>query len=141
VLQAAHAVERLDVAVRHLNRRMVIGGDDGGQIAEPLGHDVEHRVVRVEGDVLHQARHLDAGVAPHRAGVGRELAAHDLHEGGLAGAVPADERQALAGLDLQRDVVEQRQVAVGVGDVVERDERHGGDRGGAAIPLAYQLGV
>ena len=45
----------------------------------------------------------------------------DLHQGGLAGAVPADERDALAGLDLQRHVVEQRQVAVGVGDMVERE--------------------
>ena len=32
---------------------------------------------------------------------------------------------ALAGIDLERDLIEQRQMAEGEGDTVERDERHG----------------
>ena len=42
------------------------------------------------------------GCAPHRAAIGRQLAAQDLQQRGLAGAVAADDGDALAGLDLQR---------------------------------------
>ncbi len=119
VLEAPHLVERLEAAVRHLGRRVVIRGHQRGQVAEALRHHVEDRVVRVERHVLHQPRHLHAGVAPHHAAIGRQLAAHDLHQRGLAGAVAADEGKPFARLDLERHVVEQGQVAVGVGDMVE----------------------
>ena len=37
---------------------------------------------------------------------------------------PPDQRDPLARLDLQREIVQQRQMPVGHGDVVENDERH-----------------
>ena len=64
------------------------------------------------------------GLPPHGAAVGRQLAAQDLEQRGLAGAVAADDADALARLDLQAGIVEQRKMAVRDGDVVEGDERH-----------------
>ena len=49
----------------------------------------------------------------------------DLQQRRLAGAVAADDGDPLAGIDLERDLVEQRQVAEGDGDTVERNEGHG----------------
>ena len=131
MLQPAHLVEGVEIAVRHLRRGVVIRGHERRQVAEALGHHVEHRVVRVERHILHQPRHLHAGVTPHDALVGRQLAAHDLHQRGLAAAVAANQGKAFPGLDLQGHVVEQGQVAVGVGDMVEGQQRH-------SSPLAYQ---
>jgi len=121
VLQPAHPLERTGVAVGHLHRGVVVRGDQRAQLAEAFGDDVEHRVVRVERHVLHQPRDPRPRRPPDRAAVGRDLAADDLQQGGLAGAVPADEGDTFTGVDRQRHVVEQRQVPVGMVQVIERD--------------------
>ncbi len=120
VLQPAHPLERRLVAVRDLGRGMVIRGDERAQVAQPFGDDLEHAVVGVERHVLHQPGDAGGRRPPHRAPVGHDLAAHDLQQRRLPGAVPADEGETLASVDLERDVVEQRQVPVSVEEMVER---------------------
>src|SRR5207247_6025320 len=87
-----------------------------------LGDDVDDRAVGRERDVLLQPCDADARPAPHRAGVGRHLAADDLAEGRLTGAIASDDRDALARFDLQRHLVEQRQMAERDRYAVQRDE-------------------
>ena len=58
--------------------------------------------------------------------IGRQLAGDDLHQRRLAGAIAADDRDALPGIDLERHIIEKRNVPVGVRDVFEGDERHAG---------------
>ena len=67
------------------------------------------------------ARAADAqpGLPPHACRPRRELAADDLQQRRLAGAVAADDADALARLDLQAGIVEQRQMAVGDRNAIE----------------------
>jgi hypothetical protein len=48
-----------------------------------------------------------------------DVTADDLEQRRFAGAVAPDDRHALARVELQRDVLQQRQVPVGVVDVIE----------------------
>ena len=98
---------------------------DMREVFESVGHDVAHRTIRRERHVLFEPRDAQAGLAPHRARVGNDFAADDLQQRRFARAVAADDAHALARLDQQARVVEQRQMAVGHPDVIERDERHG----------------
>ena len=95
-------------------------------VRRSLGHDhVEDRPGRGQRHVLDEPRDAQSGLTPHRPRVGRQLAADDLQQRRLAGAVAADDRHPLAGVDLQRHIVEQRQMAEGEGDVIERDDGQG----------------
>ena len=76
-----------------------------------LGHALE-RVLSVIGYA-----HVGAQVA--RAGSGRLQASEDLHEGGLAGAVRADERHVLAAIELEVDIAVDVLVAVGLGHALQ----------------------
>src|SRR3546814_15295766 len=64
-----------------------------------------------------------AAVEQDTAGVGRVQPGQQLDQGGLAGAVLADQRQRLAWTDVQVDVLQRRGVGAGVGeaDVLEAD--------------------
>ena len=86
---------------------------------EPFSDDVEDRLLRGERHVLHQPGNPQRGLMPDGPGVGRHLAAENLQQRGLARAVAADDRHPLARFELQRHVVEQRQVSEGVRDMVE----------------------
>jgi len=72
----------------------------------PFGDDVEDRAVGGERNVLLEARDAQRWLAPYRPRVRGQLAAEDLQQRRLAGAVPADHRHALARLDLQRHVIQ-----------------------------------
>ena len=50
-------------------------------------------------------------------------AAQDLHQGRLAGAVLADQRQHLAALDAQADAIERLHAGIGLADRYEFEER------------------
>ncbi len=89
-----------------------------------LSHDVEHRAVGRQRDVLVKARRAQCGLAPHGARVGRDLAAENLEQRRLARAVPAEDGNALARLDLQRHFVQQRHVAERHRHALARQQRH-----------------
>jgi hypothetical protein len=98
--------------------------DDVAKVAKPFGDDIEDRVRRLEGGVLHEERGLHARAAPDAASIGNQIAVEDAKECGLAGAVAADHGDTLAGFDEQRCVLEQGNMAEGRGNVVERDKWH-----------------
>ena len=76
-----------------------------GERGEGLG-DLERATDAFAPDRLGlQADQLAAG-EPHRAGVGSELAADHVEAGRLAGAVGPDQRQHLAGGEVEADVVD-----------------------------------
>jgi hypothetical protein len=125
VLEAAEAFERRRRGVEgHVVRGMVVVGDQRAQRAEAFGDDVEHRLGRGERHVLLEAGHDDAGLAPHRSRVRRDGACDDLEQRRLAGAVAADDRDALAGIDLEGHAIEERQVAEGDGNGIQGKEGH-----------------
>ena len=95
-----------------------------GVMRVPFRDNVEYRPVCRQGNVLLQARDPDPGLAPHGPCVGRNLAADDLQQRRLAGAVPADDGDPFARVDLQRDCIEQRQMPERDRDPVQRDQRH-----------------
>ena len=64
--------------------------------------------------------HVGAQVA--RAGGWRLQAGDDLHEGGLAGAVGADERHVLAAVELEVDIAVNVLFAVGLGDALQAND-------------------
>ena len=76
-----------------------------------LGHTFK-RVLGIVG-------HTYVGAQVARAGGGRLQAGDDLHEGGLAGAVRADERHVLAAVELEVDVAVDVLFAVGLGDALQ----------------------
>jgi hypothetical protein len=115
-----------------------LGGDAGP------GHDVlEHRHVREQPHALQGARdaepgqlvRLEAGeglAAPaERALVGGDEAADDVEQGGLAGAVRADDAEHLVRLDAQRDGVQRRQAAEADRDPGGLEPAAGAGAGGA----------
>ncbi len=86
--------------------------------ADPPTHLLERRAVAgVDGAAAHA----------HVAGARRQDPVEVVHERGLAGAVRAEQRDALAGLEAEVDA-EERLVAVGVGVREAADLQHGGHR-------------
>src|ERR1019366_3958783 len=58
------------------------------------------------------------------AGAGREEAADEVEESGLAGAVGADHRVQIAGLDLEGYAIDGDQAAEGAHDIVDLEQAH-----------------
>src|SRR5207244_408985 len=81
---------------------------------------------------------LDA-VDPDRAAIGGERAREDLDQGGLAGAVVADQAVHLARVDLEVCPVERSYRAVGLDEVAHLDQRGAGAGrvGGAALGIGH----
>jgi len=69
-----------------------------------LQHHVQHALVFERELVLPQPPHPLVGIDRHRARGGLQLAAQDLHEGGLAAAVGADQPVAVAAAELDGDL-------------------------------------
>jgi hypothetical protein len=59
---------------------------------------------------------------PHLAARGLQQTQHQAQQGGLAGAVGADDAEEVARLDGEVDAVEHRHLSVGEADVVDLDE-------------------
>jgi hypothetical protein len=91
---------------------------------EALGYHVEHGPRVLKWGVLREPSDAQAGLPPDAARVRRQLAADDLQQRRFAGAVAPDDADALAGLNLEAGVVEQRKVSEGERHVIERDEGH-----------------
>ncbi len=93
---------------------------------EPGGDHFFHRRFRHRDDVLLQHRQPRAGPQPDLAGVRQLCAGDQPQQRALAFAVAPDDADALAGLHLQRNLLQQRARTEGERDVVEaQDGRHG----------------
>jgi hypothetical protein len=84
------------------------------------GQGLVHRRRRVHPCrlVLREVLHDDVVAERALAGVGRLLAGQHPHQGRLAGAVGSDERDAIAALDVQVEIVEDGQAVVGLARVL-----------------------
>ena len=85
----------------------------------------EGRRRREAGEVglLRQVADGRARLQEAAAGVGLDQPGGDLQERRLAGAVPADQAQALAGADRQLGAGQQRRAAKGEADVLKEEKR------------------
>ncbi len=92
-------------------------------VAVDVADHVEHGGVFVQLRFLFDRGHAQARAAGDVAIVGHGAAVEQPQQRGLAGAVAADEADALAGLDGEVGVVQQRMVAIGQLDVGQGDER------------------
>src|SRR5262245_8026190 len=95
--------------------------------------NVEDRAISGERHVLVEARRFQRRLTPDRTGIRLQLAVHDSEKRRLAGAVAPDHGDALAGVDLERDAVEQRQMAECDRNPIERNERHAAKRTTATL--------
>ena len=130
VLQAAHAVAELRVG--RIGRE---GVDDlvplvqhPRDLGQAAGDHLRDVLVLDVVDVLIERRDARAGPDPHLAAVRQGQAADQPHQGGFAGPVAADDTDALARLDLQRGVIEQRKGAESETCVIEAEQGIGGSR-------------
>jgi hypothetical protein len=82
---------------------------------------------------------VGAAVEIDFAVIGAGLAGDDVHHGGLAGAVGADDRQHLAGVDDDREMVQRLEAVEGNGDAVEIE--HGAGFVGHSAGSGYGLGL
>ncbi|MCY1522209.1 hypothetical protein D9M68_570540 [compost metagenome] len=107
-------------------------------VAFRIADYVEDRGVLVEFGFLLDGGYAQAGTAGDVAVVGLGPAVQQPQQGGLAGAVAADEADALASLDGEIGVIQQRVVAIGQLDVGKRDEGSEGHVIGSVCVYANQ---
>ncbi len=117
-LQVVHARQVARV------RRGVVVDEELAARAHPLGHRLEDRVSRHELRLLSDARELQSRLQAHLAVIGARHALDQLQQRGFAGAVAADEADALARFDDEIGVIEERHMAVGERDFGKLDEGH-----------------
>ena len=136
------------MGLRHTGRGLVVVGNQAAEIAEPGCDFREHRAVDGHRHVLIEARDPQPGLAPERAGIDRLIARQDAQQAALSRPVPADQRDALAVVDLKIGILEKRQMSERESGALQGKkgheqvrtddgrgrprlrERGGGDRGG-----------
>ena len=109
----------------HVDADIDVPAIDVMELVEAVRHDLPHAAFRRERNILLEAGDAKSGLPPHGAGIGDDVAADDAQERRFAGSVSPDYTYALARLNQQVRIIEQRQMAIGHLDVVERHERHG----------------
>ena len=125
LLQATQRVEPPCCGVcGDLDGGVMIGRHQLAEVAQPVGHDVEHGTIGGEGHILQEHRRAHTRFPAHEAPIGWLAAGEDLEEGRLPGAVSADHADPLTGIEPQGGVLQQRQMTVGDRDLLKRDERH-----------------
>ena len=80
---------------------------------QPAGDDLRHRLAGKCGDVLCQVGHPRTRPDPKAAGIGFGLMQHQPQQRGLALPIASHQADALALVQLQRHLVEQRAGTVG----------------------------
>ena len=126
VLCLREALERpRRVIARDFDGRVVIGRHQRADVAEAFGYDVEDGRRGGERHVLFEPGDAHAGLQPPRAGVGRQFAAGDAQQRGLAGAVAANQADAFSSVDLHRRAIDQGKVSEGDRDAFKRKQWHG----------------
>ena len=96
----------------------------GLELAAARG-DLEDRLIADGGAFLREEAEVRAAFPLDEAVVRLVLIEDDVEEGGLAGAVGADEAEAVRPGDVQRDLREQGAGSVGLGNIGNREHRKG----------------
>jgi hypothetical protein len=89
--------------------------------AETFPNDFGNGAIRGQRHILDEPRHTYARLAQHHTGIRLEIAAQDLQQRRFSSAIAANDGNALAGIDLECDLVEQRKMAESDRNPVERD--------------------
>ena len=113
------ALQAVEVAVA---MRVLV--DEGGDVRHRRAHRLPHRLRRVERRLLRDVRNAQALLRLQGAVVGALETGKDLQQRRLAGAVAADQADALAGLEGEVGVIEQRDMPEGQLGVEECDDGH-----------------
>ena len=127
--QGARQSGTAGLAARQVMRLHVLGqaqgvethGDPVGIVGrtEARGDIGADRLEVAEIRLLRQVAQGRAGLQEDFAAVGLDLSGGDLHQGRLARAVATDQRDALAGQDVQLDAGQERRAAEGEADAIE----------------------
>ncbi len=105
---------RLEQEFLHVAGDVALLAIDQQVLAAPVGQVVRKRVVEVQVLALLVERgDLQIGAELHRAAVGRKLAGQHLQQRRLAGAVRADEADAIAAMHADRERRDDGPVAIG----------------------------
>ena len=127
-------------AARAAGERLKIGGGVEVETAERLvgfqeaavvvgsgADDVDHAAAQMRRHLLGEAGHVQLGRAGEMSGIRRGFAGEDAQERAFAGAVGAEQTDAIAAFDVQLDVIEQRLAAEAEADTTEGEKGHGAD--------------
>ncbi len=85
----------------------MVGCQQSTGFRQPLSDKIEHRDGRGLGKLLSEPGITKVRLTPDRATIRLQGAIDDLQERGLAGAITANEANALAATDLELDLVQQ----------------------------------
>ena len=128
-MQAGQQRLVIGIALGQLMRDFVIIGEQGRGRPHAGNDGLEYRQFRIKGRLLGHIADTRAGLAPHRPVIERAKAGERRQQGGFAGAVAPDQRDALARVELKIGMVEQRYMAEGERSIGEGQERHVGRQG------------
>ena len=133
------SLEVVGITIEHFWRRLIAGVADGvglgrqvvlqlQQLGEPARCGVPHgdRATQVAILVHHGDPHSRR--ARDDAAIRLPIARDQLHQGGLAGAVPTDHAPAFTAFDLEGDAGEEGVGAEDDGEFAARDQGHEGDK-------------
>jgi hypothetical protein len=140
------AVLRLDSALQCVEVALAVGVlvDQRDHVGDRRHRRLEHGGLRFQGRFLGDVSNAQPLLQLQRAVVGLFQAGEDFQQGRLAGAVAADQADALGDLQREIGVIEQRHVAEGQLRIEKGDEGHEGRdypvRGWSAPSIPAQAG-
>ena len=111
--QPLQVFERVHVAFGHPVRGVMVIGQQALRLPHAFGHRLKHGMAWLKLRLLRHIGQLERGLAPHITRIGWIDSGDDLEQAGLAGAITADQANALTGLDYKRSAIEQRPMAIG----------------------------
>ena len=122
--QLFEAGQYLVVPVAQMVYQLGVFAEQGALLPQPFGHHEVHAVLLVIGHFLFQPGHTQPLGLLDLAVIGLNFFGYDLHQGGLARPVTADQTQALTHVDGQVDVVQQRLLAIAELNVAKGNQWH-----------------
>ncbi len=105
-------------------RSVMIGRDQFGQLRQPAGDHVEHRLGAIQRDFLCQYGDPPAGKHPDRAVIGGLLTADHAQQRGFARAIASHQAHAFALAQFKVHGLQQGTVPKGQGYLVESQNGH-----------------
>ncbi len=125
VVQSVELAKRgVAVIGGHAMAGAMITGEQISSVAQARRHDVEGGAGDVLRNVLLEPGDGQACLTNDLAVIGPDRPVEELHDGALAGAVAAQETDALAAVDRERGVSEDGRAAEGKGDVLHAEKCH-----------------